>query len=66
MNLRKIILKELLERKKQFLTSFIAILLGIIVIVAVKSVSNSSEKAIAIQLDNLGANILVLPQKKMF
>lgn len=62
MNLRKIILKELLERKKQFLTSFIAILLGIIVIVAVKSVSNSSEKAIAIQLDNLGANILVLPQ----
>ncbi len=62
MNLRKIILKELLERKKQFLTSFIAILLGVIVIVAVKSVSNSSEKAIAIQLDNLGANILVLPQ----
>jgi putative ABC transport system permease protein len=62
MNLRKIILKELLERKKQFLTSFIAILLGIIVIVAVKSVSNSSEKAVAIQLDNLGANILVLPQ----
>jgi len=62
MNLQKIILKELLERKKQFLTSFIAILLGIIVIVAVKSVSSSSEKAVAIQLDNLGANILVLPQ----
>ncbi|UCE18789.1 MAG: ABC transporter permease [Gemmatimonadota bacterium] len=62
MNLGKIILKELLERKKQFITSFIAILLGIIVIVAVKSVSNSSEKAVAIQLDNLGANILVLPQ----
>jgi putative ABC transport system permease protein len=62
MNLRRIILKELLERRKQFLTSFIAILLGIIVIVAVKSVSNSSEKAVAIQLDNLGANILVLPQ----
>ena len=52
----------MLERKKQFLTSFIAILLGVIVIVAVKSVSNSSEKAVAIQLDNLGANILVLPQ----
>jgi putative ABC transport system permease protein len=32
------------------------------VIVAVKSVSSSSEKAVAIQLDNLGANILVLPQ----
>lgn len=62
MNLRQIILKELLERRKQFFTSFIAILLGIIVIVAVKSVSNSSEKAVAIQLDNLGANILVLPQ----
>jgi len=62
MNRKKIIFRELLERKQQFFTSFIAILLGIVVIVAVESVSNSSKKAVAIQLDNLGANIMVLPQ----
>jgi putative ABC transport system permease protein len=62
MNRRKIILKELLERKQQFITSFIAIVLGIVVIVGAESVLQSSEKAVAVQLDNLGANILVLPQ----
>lgn len=62
MNRRQIILKELLERKHQFITSFIAILLGIVVIVAARTVLNSSEKAVAVQLDNLGANILILPQ----
>lgn len=62
MNRRQIILKELLERKHQFITSFIAILLGIVVIVAAETVLNSSEKAVAVQLDNLGANILILPQ----
>jgi putative ABC transport system permease protein len=62
MNRSKIILKELLERKQQFITSFIAIVLGIVVIVGAESVLTSSEKAVAVQLDNLGANILVLPQ----
>ncbi|MFH1320156.1 MAG: FtsX-like permease family protein [Bacteroidota bacterium] len=39
-----------------------AITLGIGVIVGIQSVAVFSEKAVAINLDNLGANILVLPQ----
>jgi putative ABC transport system permease protein len=38
------------------------IILGIAVIVGIRSITTSSEKAVAIKLDNLGANILVLPQ----
>ncbi len=57
-----IILKELSERKSQLVTSFIAIMLGITVIVGIKTVTFYSEKAVASELDNLGANVLVLPK----
>ena len=57
-----IILKELCERKSQLITSFIAITLGITVIVGIKTVTYYSEKAVARELDNLGANVLVLPK----
>jgi len=57
-----IILKELSERKSQLVTSFIAITLGITVIVGIKTVTFYSEKAVARELDNLGANVLVLPK----
>jgi len=57
-----IILKELSERKSQLVTSFIAITLGITVIVGIKTVTCYSEKAVARELDNLGANVLVLPK----
>jgi len=57
-----IILKELCERKSQLITSFIAITLGITVIVGIKTVTHFSEKAVARELDNLGANVLVLPK----
>ncbi len=57
-----IILKELSERKSQLVTSFIAITLGITVIVGIKTVTFYSEKAVASELDNLGANVLVLPK----
>jgi putative ABC transport system permease protein len=40
----------------------LAITLGIGVIVGIRSVAVVSEEAVAINLDNLGANILVLPQ----
>jgi len=43
-------------------TSFLAILLGVSVIVAMKNITFYSEKAVAYQLDALGANILVLPK----
>ena len=55
-------LKELRERRSQLVTSFVAITLGITVIVAVQTISHFSEKAVARELDNLGANVLILPK----
>lgn len=57
-----LVLKELRERKSQLVTSFVAIALGITVIVAVRTMSHFSEKAVAQELDNLGANVLILPK----
>ena len=57
-----IIIKELCERKSQLITSFIAITLGITVIVGIKTVTHFSENAVARELDNLGANVLILPK----
>lgn len=62
MNLIILTLKELWHRKSQLISGLLAITLGIAVIVGIRSISVESEKAIAINLDNLGANILVLPQ----
>jgi putative ABC transport system permease protein len=60
--LRKLVWKELFERKNQVFTGLLAILLGITVIVAIKNITFYSEKAVAQELDALGANILVLPK----
>ena len=57
-----IVLKELTQRKSQLVTSFIAITLGITVIVGIRTVTYFSEKAVARELDNLGANVLILPK----
>lgn len=57
-----IVVKELCERKSQLITSFIAITLGITVIVGIRTVTYYSEKAVALELDNLGANVLILPK----
>lgn len=62
MNLFKLVWLELGQRKTQLVSGILAITLGIGVIVAIRSISLVSEKAVAINLDNLGANILVLPQ----
>jgi len=62
MRLRTLVLRELFERKSQLLTSFLAILLGITVIVSIKNISFYSEKAVAREMDSLGANVLVLPK----
>ncbi len=53
---------ELKHRRSQLVSGVLAITLGIAVIVAIHSVTVVSERAVAINLDNLGANILVLPQ----
>jgi len=62
MKLRTILWKELWLRKSRMMSGLLAITLGIAVIVGIQSVASVSERAVAIKLDNLGANILVLPQ----
>ena len=62
MKLTTIVSREIFERKSQLLTSFLAILLGVTVIVSIKNISYYSEKAVARELDALGANVLVLPK----
>jgi len=62
LNTLLLVLKELRERKSQLVTSFLAIALGITVIVAVRTITCFSEKAVARELDNLGANVLILPK----
>jgi putative ABC transport system permease protein len=54
--------QEILHRKSQLLSGLLAITLGIAVIVGIRTVTAASEVAVAVRLDNLGANILVLPQ----
>ncbi|MFO7650547.1 MAG: ABC transporter permease [bacterium] len=62
MKLRTIVWREIFERKNQLATSFLAIFLGITAIVAIRNVTYYSQKAVAAELDALGANILILPK----
>lgn len=62
MNLFNLAWKELLHRKVQLITGMIVIVLGVAVIVGIRTFSVASKKAIAINMDNLGANIMVLPK----
>ncbi len=62
MNVRKLVWLEFKYHKSQLISGLLAITLGVAVIVGIRSISVVSEKAVAINLDNLGANILVLPQ----
>ncbi|MFA6873859.1 MAG: hypothetical protein WCQ86_07775, partial [Bacteroidaceae bacterium] len=61
MNIYKMVWLELFNRKSQLISGILAITLGIAVIVAIQSVSKVSKENVAKKLDNLGANILVLP-----
>jgi putative ABC transport system permease protein len=60
--LNTVMWRELWLRKSQLVSALLAITLGVAVIVGIQSVSRVSEKAVMVSLDNLGANILVLPQ----
>lgn len=57
-----LVLREMFERKHQLATSFVAIVASITAIVAIQTVTHHSERAVAKELDALGANILVLPK----
>ena len=62
MNILNLVWLEFRYHKSQLISGLLAITLGVAVIVGIRSISVVSEKAVAINLDNLGANILVLPQ----
>ena len=62
MQLRNLVWREFFERKNQLVTGFLAVLLGITVIVSIKNITFFSQKAVARELDALGANILILPK----
>lgn len=62
MRLRTLVWREIFERKSQLATSFLAILLGITVIVSIKNITFYSEKAVSREMDSLGANVLILPK----
>jgi len=62
MKLRTLVWRELFERKNQMLTCFLAIFVAITAVVALKNVTLYSQKAVAREVDSLGANVLVLPK----
>jgi len=61
-NIAGVAWKELSHRRSSLVSGLIAITLGIAVIVGIRSVTVASEHAVAVKLDSLGANVLVLPQ----
>jgi putative ABC transport system permease protein len=54
--------KEIVHRRASLISGIVAITLGIAVIVGIRSVAVASQHAVAVKLDSLGANVLVLPQ----
>ena len=61
MKLRTLVFRELVQRKNKLITSGLAIILGIAVIVTINTLATFSEKAVAKELDALGANVIILP-----
>ena len=62
MNSRALIWKELRERPIAMVTCLLAITLGVTAIVAIRSITESSETAVSQKLSALGANVLLLPK----
>ena len=58
----KLIWKELWQRPTAMVTCLLAIMLGVTALVAIRSVTVYSEKAVAKQMSELGANVLLLPK----
>jgi putative ABC transport system permease protein len=60
MKVTQIVARELFQRNNQLISSVAAVSLGIAVMVGIQSTTYYSEKAVAGELDALGANILLL------
>ncbi len=61
MTLRSLVWKELSQRPAPTITALLAVALGVAALVSVQSLATSSEAKIAHQLQQLGANVLILP-----
>jgi putative ABC transport system permease protein len=62
MTLRSLVWKELAQRPAPTITALLAVALGVAALVSVQSLADSSEAKIGAQLQQLGANVLVLPE----
>lgn len=62
MRLTSVAFREIAHRRGSLVSGLVAITLGIAVIVGIRAVTSASEDAVAVRLDSLGANVLVLPQ----
>ena len=62
MNFTTLVWKEIRERPTAMLTGLLTITLGVAALVAIRNVTFFSERAVARELEALGANVLVLPQ----
>lgn len=62
MTFQSMVWKEMLRRPGQTLTGLLIVALGVAALVAVESVVASSEQRVASQMQQLGANILILPK----
>ncbi len=62
MSFTTLVWKEIRERPTAMLTGLLTIMLGVTALVAIRNVAFFTEKAVAQELESLGANVLVLPQ----
>ena len=62
MSFHSMVWKEMLRRPGHTLTGLLIVALGVAALVAVESVVGSSEQKVASQMQQLGANILILPE----
>lgn len=62
MSMLELAWKEIGHRRASLASGLVAITLGIAVIVGIRSVAVASQRAVAVKMDSLGANVLVLPQ----
>jgi len=62
MNFTTLVWKEIRERPMAMITGLLTITLGVAALVAIRNVAFFSERAVARELEALGANVFVLPQ----
>lgn len=62
MNLRTLVWREIRERPASLLTSTLAIALGVAALVGIRHVTVFSQERVGQQLEDLGANVLVIPK----